>query len=62
MRMRHIVIRGDLSDATVIFTLSYEWHDFREKTLLNENGCCTFRYTFCLKQFSFEEKLKDIRS
>ena len=35
MRMRHIVIRFDLSDPTIFLPLSYEWHDFRggEKNL-----------------------------
>jgi len=37
MRMRHIVIRFDLSDPTIFLPLSYEWHDFRggKKTLLD---------------------------
>jgi hypothetical protein len=60
MRMSHIVICG-FPCPTIFSTLSHKRQDF-QKTNKERKICFYFLYVFCLKHFSFQDELSEIRS
>ena len=60
MCMHHIVISGQ-SDSTLFFHIISETARFQKiKVIEHKNVRCGLIYNFCMKQFSFYEKLSEI--
>jgi len=59
-RMRRIILSTVLCPAVPYFsTLSHKRHDFN-KNIIDHEMSFDFRYSFCLKSFSFQEKLSEL--